>query len=182
MEDRVSHPLLPVEEHRRPLRVGGAHAQARRLPQPPNATPTPMVELLTLALLEPTLGARRLADPQRPLRQRGSASPALPEPPRRCRTLWSTPCPTSTFATSRCPPSRSRCGEPSPAAAAVIPAGPDRAAERLPRECRAGSVSTCVPARLLTRHGMAKWFRGRLIAYPWSAVRDPRRPVYRHGC
>jgi transposase InsO family protein len=37
--------------------------KARRRPQLPNATPTHVVEqLLTLAVLEPTLGARRLAD------------------------------------------------------------------------------------------------------------------------
>jgi transposase InsO family protein len=37
--------------------------KARRTPQLPNATPTHVVEqLLTLAVLEPTLGARRLAD------------------------------------------------------------------------------------------------------------------------
>jgi transposase InsO family protein len=37
--------------------------KARRLPQLPNATPTHVVEqLLTSAVLEPTLGARRLAD------------------------------------------------------------------------------------------------------------------------
>jgi transposase InsO family protein len=37
--------------------------KARRAPQLPNATPTHVIEqLLTLAVLEPTLGARRLAD------------------------------------------------------------------------------------------------------------------------
>jgi Helix-turn-helix domain len=37
--------------------------KARRVPQLPNATPTHVIEqLLTLAVLEPTLGARRLAD------------------------------------------------------------------------------------------------------------------------
>ena len=37
--------------------------KGRRRPQPPNATPTHVIEqLLTLAVLEPTLGARRLAD------------------------------------------------------------------------------------------------------------------------
>ena len=37
--------------------------KARRRPQLPNATPTHVVEvLLTLAVLQPTLGCRQLAD------------------------------------------------------------------------------------------------------------------------
>jgi hypothetical protein len=60
----LSDPLLRVEGRGRPLRPRCPDAQGpRRAPQMPEATPTHVVEaLLTLAVLEPTIGCRQYAD------------------------------------------------------------------------------------------------------------------------
>lgn len=57
------HKVLRVAGHRAVLRRRRLMPNARRRPQLPNATPTHVLEvLLTLAVLQPTLGCRQLAD------------------------------------------------------------------------------------------------------------------------